>query len=157
MGPRKTLPLSGPALVLGEVLAPAALVTALQALATLNNPFVLRQCERFAERLTRLSPEVPAQIELACRWCLARKPTPPEQQRFAAYVQDQWTLGRFTLQGALRFDAGGRVARDAHDLSRPPVLISNTPQRPLVPMEENMNRAASKCRARSPTKRFPSG
>jgi hypothetical protein len=62
-------------------------LTALQALATLNNPFVLRQCEHFAERLGQLGGDASAQIELACRWALARKPTTAEAREFAAYVQ----------------------------------------------------------------------
>jgi hypothetical protein len=62
-------------------------LTALQALATLNNPFVLRQCEHFAERLGRCSSDLGIQIELACRWALARKPTTAEAREFGTYVQ----------------------------------------------------------------------
>ncbi len=62
-------------------------LTALQALATLNNPFVLRQCEHFAERLRRLSPDATAQIEAAYQLALCRKPTIEESQALAAYAQ----------------------------------------------------------------------
>lgn len=62
-------------------------LTALQALATLNNPFVLSQCEHLAKRLAELSPELPGQIEWACRWCLARKPTAEELTQFREYGQ----------------------------------------------------------------------
>jgi hypothetical protein len=60
-------------------------LTALQALATLNNPFVLNQCEHFAERLGQWSSDTDQQIELACRWALARKPTADEARRFSDY------------------------------------------------------------------------
>ena len=62
-------------------------LTALQALATLNNPFVLRQCEHFAERLRAMSPQVNAQIEAAYQLALSRKPTAEETQSLAAYAQ----------------------------------------------------------------------
>ena len=62
-------------------------LTALQALATLNNPFVLKQCEHFATRLQRESPDLPAQTERACRLALSRPPTADEKQRLAAYAQ----------------------------------------------------------------------
>jgi hypothetical protein len=62
-------------------------LTALQALATLNNPFVLRQCEHFAARLEKLSPDVGAQIESAYRLALSRTPTPEEKERLTAYAQ----------------------------------------------------------------------
>jgi hypothetical protein len=62
-------------------------LTALQALATLNNPFVLRQCEHFSARLTSDSSSVSQQIELACRWTLGRRPTPQEAELFTAYAR----------------------------------------------------------------------
>jgi hypothetical protein len=62
-------------------------LTALQALATLNNPFVLRQCEHFAARLERLSPDVPAQVESAYRLAFSRSPTPEERDRLASYAR----------------------------------------------------------------------
>ena len=51
--------------------------TPLQALALLNNPFVLRQCEHFARRLETLAPDLPARITGRIRaglWPSARRP-----------------------------------------------------------------------------------
>jgi hypothetical protein len=62
-------------------------LTALQALATLNNPFVLKQCEYFAARLEKISPDVPAQIESAYRLALSRGPTPDEKKSLAIYAR----------------------------------------------------------------------
>ena len=61
-------------------------LTALQALATLNNPFVLKQCEHFTERLQKLTPDVPGQIDAAYRLALSRPPTPEEKKRLATYA-----------------------------------------------------------------------
>jgi hypothetical protein len=60
-------------------------LTALQALSTLNDPFVVRQCECFAGRLQQLSPDLPKQIEEAYRLALSRSPRPDETQRMRAY------------------------------------------------------------------------
>jgi hypothetical protein len=62
-------------------------LTALQALATLNNPLVLKQSEHFAARLGKVSPETPAQIEAAYRLALSRPPTPEEKDRLSAYAR----------------------------------------------------------------------
>ncbi len=62
-------------------------LTALQALATLNNPFVLKQCEHFAARLEKLSPDVAAQIESAYRIALSRGPMPEEKERLSTYAR----------------------------------------------------------------------
>jgi hypothetical protein len=62
-------------------------LTALQALATLNNPFVLSQCQHFAERLNGISSDPNAQIEAAYRLALARPPTVAERQRLVTYAQ----------------------------------------------------------------------
>jgi hypothetical protein len=61
-------------------------LTALQALATLNNPFVLKQCEHFAARLEKLAPDVSLQIESAYRLALSRGPTAEEKERLIAYA-----------------------------------------------------------------------
>jgi hypothetical protein len=61
-------------------------LTALQALATLNNPFVLRQCEHTAERFSLPGGSAKAQIELACQWILGRRPTAEETEKFSAYL-----------------------------------------------------------------------
>jgi len=62
-------------------------LTALQALATLNNPFVLRQCEHFAARLQKTGPDVKVQIDAAYRLALSRSPTSAERTRLAAHAQ----------------------------------------------------------------------
>jgi hypothetical protein len=61
-------------------------VTALQALATLNNPFVLKQCERLAESLEHDRPNLEAQITRAFELALSRPPTKSEQSRFVDYA-----------------------------------------------------------------------
>jgi hypothetical protein len=62
-------------------------LTALQALATLNNSFVLKQCEHFAVRLQRDAPYLPAQIQRAYRLALNRAPTTDEKESLMAYAQ----------------------------------------------------------------------
>jgi hypothetical protein len=62
-------------------------VTALQALATLNNPFVLKQCEHFATRLENERPNAPVQIERAFELALSRAPTKSEQARLTDYAK----------------------------------------------------------------------
>jgi hypothetical protein len=62
-------------------------ITALQALATLNNPFVLRQCENFAKQIDSIPGDLDAHIEWAFRVALARKPTLDEAREFAAYAR----------------------------------------------------------------------
>jgi hypothetical protein len=62
-------------------------LTALQALSTLNNPFVLRQCERFAARLQGQSADLSEEIDLAYRLALSRRPHPHEAALLRAYAQ----------------------------------------------------------------------
>ena len=62
-------------------------LTPQQALALLNNPFVLRQCEHFAERLKSERKDLASQVLLACRWCLGRSPTAEEARKFEEYAQ----------------------------------------------------------------------
>jgi hypothetical protein len=62
-------------------------LTALQALATLNNPFVIRQSEHFAERLSQTNADVKAQIEAAYQLALCRKPGVREAKALAGYAQ----------------------------------------------------------------------
>ena len=50
--------------------------TPLQALVLLNNPFILRQCERFAGRLERLAPDLDHRIAAAFGWPMAVAPPP---------------------------------------------------------------------------------
>jgi len=62
-------------------------LTALQALSTLNNPFVLGQCEHFAARLRRESPDLAAQIERAYQLALSRRPRAEEAERLCDYAR----------------------------------------------------------------------
>jgi Protein of unknown function (DUF1553) len=62
-------------------------VTALQALATLNNQFVVRQCEQVAERLAKEAGDLPAQIKLAYQLALHRSPTKEESEESIRYAR----------------------------------------------------------------------
>src|SRR5262249_36192237 len=61
-------------------------LTALQALALLNDPFMLKQAEHFANRLTAGTQDPGAQIEGAYRLALARLPTVQERAVLLAYA-----------------------------------------------------------------------
>jgi len=63
-------------------------LTALQALATWNNPFVVRQSAHFAARLQQSGLDRHRQIEVAYRLALSRDPTPQERARLAAYARE---------------------------------------------------------------------
>lgn len=62
-------------------------LTALQALATLNDKLVVRLSERFAERLTAAQPALDRQIELAYRHLFGRSPHSEERELVAAYAR----------------------------------------------------------------------
>jgi hypothetical protein len=62
-------------------------MTALQALVLLNDAFVLRQCEHFAERLAREREGLDGQIIRAYQLTLAREPTEAERTRLAAHAR----------------------------------------------------------------------
>jgi len=62
-------------------------LTALQALALLNDPFMLKQAELFAERLQRLSSSEAQQLEAAYALALGRGPTAVETQALKTYAQ----------------------------------------------------------------------
>src|SRR5262249_43447118 len=62
-------------------------LTALQALALLNNPFMVRQAEHFAQRLEAASPDRGRQIELAYRLAFGRLPAADERAAVAAYAR----------------------------------------------------------------------
>lgn len=64
----------------------SASFTALQALAMLNNKFVVRQSERLADRLTNEANDLPTQIDLAFRWIFGRQPSSGEIEAVDAYV-----------------------------------------------------------------------
>jgi hypothetical protein len=73
----------------GSQLAPTrgASVTALQALSMLNNPFVVRQSQHLAERVSRQSSALPEQIQAASQLVLGRPPTVTEAGEFLAYAR----------------------------------------------------------------------
>jgi len=54
-------------------------ITAIQALATLNNPFIIRMAEHLAARA--------GTIDGAYRLVLGRKPTPAESATFTPYIE----------------------------------------------------------------------
>jgi hypothetical protein len=62
-------------------------LTALQALALLNNPFMVRQAELFAERLQKLEASSDRQIEAAYRLALGRHPAAQEREELTAYAR----------------------------------------------------------------------
>jgi hypothetical protein len=62
-------------------------LTALQALALLNNPFVVRQAAVFAERVRKLCPGPSEQVATAFRLALGRQPTRDEADELAAYAR----------------------------------------------------------------------
>ena len=62
-------------------------VTSLQALAMLNNPFVIRQCEHLASRITN-DPQLATQpIDSLFHLALQREPTPEERTKLQAYAE----------------------------------------------------------------------
>ena len=62
-------------------------LTALQALALLNNPFVVRQSEHFAQRLQARSCEPGKQIEFACELAYGRPPRKDEATLLESYAK----------------------------------------------------------------------
>lgn len=73
----------------GSQLAPVrpASFTALQALALLDNRFVVRQSEHAAARLTKLAPDVAEQVKLLFQWALLRQPEAEEKERWTRYAE----------------------------------------------------------------------
>jgi hypothetical protein len=62
-------------------------VTAPQALALLNNEFILVHSAALARLLEQQAPDVRRQVALACERVWGRPPTEEERQEFAAYVK----------------------------------------------------------------------
>jgi hypothetical protein len=62
-------------------------ITALQALALLNDPFLVKQSEHFAERLQKMSDDPGQQIEQAYRLAFGRRPRAEERAALAAYAR----------------------------------------------------------------------
>jgi hypothetical protein len=61
-------------------------LTALQALALLNNPFMVQQAEHFAERLRGVSADSRRQIDGACWRLFGRPPRPSERDALVDYA-----------------------------------------------------------------------
>jgi mono/diheme cytochrome c family protein len=62
-------------------------LTALQALALMNDPFILKQAEYFAERLEKTADEPDKRVEAAYRLAFGRPPTAEERDAVAAYAK----------------------------------------------------------------------
>ena len=62
-------------------------MTALQALAVLNDKFVIRQSERLAERLRRESETVEGRVTLFYDWLFGRSPDPTELTAVIRYAE----------------------------------------------------------------------
>src|SRR5690606_25740774 len=71
-------------------------LTALQALALLNNPLVLTEARHLALRLQSESPDLGAQVRRAYELARGRQPAPSEHDRVTAYA------ARHGLAGACR-------------------------------------------------------
>jgi len=63
-------------------------ITALQALSLLNNKFVLRMAEHFADRLKSESNDTAGQVELAFQLATGRRPTTEQQQTLFTYADE---------------------------------------------------------------------
>jgi hypothetical protein len=63
-------------------------VTALQALAMLNNQFMLKHSQHFAERLEAFSGRLSRQVREGFRLALGREPTRAEAKEFEAYAKE---------------------------------------------------------------------
>ena len=61
-------------------------MTSLQALAVLNDPFVLKQCEHFAARLGKAAA-LEKQIEQAYQLALNRRPTTAESKKLCEFAR----------------------------------------------------------------------
>ena len=63
-------------------------ITALQALALLNDRFLLQLAQYFAERVAGISPEIPGQIATAFKLALSREPSDDERDKLSAYAHE---------------------------------------------------------------------
>ncbi len=71
-------------------------LTAIQALALLNNPLATRQAEHFAQRLRTLAADMPESIDAAYLLALGRRPTNREREALIQYAE------RHSLEAACR-------------------------------------------------------
>jgi hypothetical protein len=83
----------------GTQLAPTrnVSITALQALAMVNDKFIIRQSEHLTEKLAAKRAELPAQVTTLYRLVLCRPPRPEELKAVTAYAE------KFGLANACRF------------------------------------------------------
>src|SRR5262249_876819 len=72
-------------------------ITALQALATWNDDFVIRQSQYATERVTSETSDPPAQIDRATRLCFGRAATADEQAALAEYARQYGLASVFRL------------------------------------------------------------
>jgi len=63
-------------------------LTALQALSLLNNSFVVRQAGQFADRVSKGSEPLEAQLKNICLQALGRAPTPDETAWFSSHARE---------------------------------------------------------------------
>src|SRR5678815_3303852 len=61
-------------------------ITAIQALALLNNPFMVRQSEHLATRVKALTAQSGDEVAWLYRLALGRDPAPPEAQRLKQFI-----------------------------------------------------------------------
>ncbi len=64
-------------------------LSALQALALLNNGFMVTQARHFAERVQREKPDLPAQVERAHLLAIGSAPSPADLGKLVAFAQTQ--------------------------------------------------------------------
>jgi hypothetical protein len=65
----------------------SASITAQQAFVLLNDPFLIKQCEHIAERLSTKGTQPETQAESAFEHILLRHPRLDERAKFAAYIE----------------------------------------------------------------------
>jgi hypothetical protein len=61
-------------------------ITAIQALALLNNPFILKQAQHLAERVQAAETTPRKQVDTAVRFTLQRKPDAREAEALTSYL-----------------------------------------------------------------------
>src|SRR5262249_15823621 len=71
-------------------------LTAIQALALLNNPFMVRMSQHFADRVMGIGGDVADRVAFAFRLALGREPTGAETEGFVTYI------GKHGLENACR-------------------------------------------------------
>ena len=62
-------------------------LSALQALALLNNAFMVTQARHFAERVEREAPDLEGQVERACRLAFGHAPSGADRERLVAFAK----------------------------------------------------------------------